>query len=102
MGKGGKAPKPTPAQEETERLNLELLRTNLAAAKKPAAVSDLRIPEPQALAAAPARNAADVLAAEDAARKKAGTRTNAGARTLFAGNTGGYKGSGAPAKTLLG
>lgn len=102
MGKGGKAPRPTPAQEEAERLNLELMRTNLAAAKKPATLNDLRIPEPQAFSPAPSRNAADVLAAEYAARWKSGRRTNAGARTLFAGNTGGYKGPGAPARTLLG
>lgn len=88
MGKNPKAPAQTPAQIEAERLNNELLRTNLANAKKPAAVPDLRAPEATLLAPAPARNAADVLAAEEAARKKSGKRTNAGRGTLFAGDTG--------------
>lgn len=98
MGKAPSAPKQTPAQLEAERLNNELLRVNLANARKPANVPDLRVPEATLFAPAPARNAADVLAAEEAARKKSAKRTNTGRGTLFAGNTGAPVGM----KTLLG
>ena len=100
--KGGKTPK---RNKKQERLQTKLMQAQLKQAQKKS--KPVHIPEPAPVlpsAPPPSESSADSLEAERVARRKSKNRTNAGANTLFAGETGGVQ---KPAglggnKTLLG
>ena len=78
---------------------MELMKAQLAAAKKPVKLPEIAVPPPAAPPPPPpSQSSADVLAAEQSARKQAGGRSGY-SRTLFAGASPGALGG---QRTLLG
>ena len=104
MGGSPKAPKASDSQLEAERLQTELMQTQLKQAK---ANETLKVPTVKPLKPIPppppptTTTSADAENAAQQAKRAALMRTNSNRGTLFAGETGGYKGALAP-KTLLG
>lgn len=97
--KGGAAPV---VNRAAERLQMKLLKSQLKQSKKGVHMPAIPVPEPTPPSAPPpSQTSSDVLDAEQEARRAAGRRTNNGSGTLFAGNTGGYRGLGGT-RTLLG
>lgn len=102
MGGSTKAPKPSDQSEKNERLSEKLMQQQLDQAKKPLEFPNITAPKALSQAPLPTASAsADVAAAEEEARRAAGRRTNTARKTLFAGETGGWKPP-AMKKTLLG
>ena len=100
--KGAKMPQPSKAQKKQEALSLKLMKQQLKASQQPMGIEmpSIEIPEmPPTPPPPPAAMSSDVADAEQDARRKASKRTNYGAGTIFAGETGGYLGG---QKTLLG
>lgn len=89
--KGGKPREPSSAERENTRLSNELLKVQLADAKKRAKES-LFIPEPQAPVVHPEAVTVETLDAEQQAKRDA-ARKKGLAKTFVAGETGGYTGS---------
>lgn len=96
MGSSPKPPKPSQKQQELEALQIDLMEKQLEELEKPP--QQIKLPKPLPPPPPPAMVSADTEAAGYAARSQAMRRTNTARRTLFAGETGGYKGP----KTLLG
>lgn len=104
MGGSSKAPKTSDEQRRNERESLRIQQEQLKFAQKPLELPKVEASKPLPPQPPPAStSSADVAAAEEEARRKALNRTNAGRGTLFAGETGGYKGQTLGGqKTLLG
>lgn len=97
MGGSAKIPKQSDDQRKMERLQQELMETQLEAAQRPMEFPEVTPPKPPLPPAPPAgQTSADVAQAEQEARRRALRRTNSARNTLFAGETGGRQ------KTLLG
>lgn len=103
--KGAKAPQQSSQSKRNERLQEQLMRQQLASAKNfempeiPQAAPLLPAPPP------PSATSADTIEAARDMRRQANRRTSAGRSTIFAGETGGYRPTGAGLggqKTLLG
>ncbi len=99
MGGSAKTPKTSANQQELEDIQLTLLRKQLDEAENPKPEKKIEIPKPLPPPPPPAQVSGDTEAAANAARAQAMRRTNTARRTLFAGETGGYRPA---AKTLLG
>ena len=103
MGGSPKSPKVSDSQLKAEGLQTELMQTQLEQAK---ANATLKVPTVKPLKPIPppapptTQTSADAEAAAQQAKRDALRRTNSNRGTLFAGETGGYKGALAP-KTLL-
>lgn len=98
MGGSAKPPKQTDEQKRSEALSYKLMQEQYRQAKNPLPLPEIKPPPPIPNVAPPAQTiSGEAEQAASAARRAAGNRTNAGKRTLFAGETGGYK-----PKTLLG
>lgn len=104
MGGSAKAPKASDEQVQNDRLSAELMKEQLKQAKKPPVIPDIKVPPPAPPPPPPpSTSSADAVDAAREARIQASRRLNSAKGTLFAGETGGYKGSGlGGAKTLLG
>lgn len=97
--KGAAVPK---VNKQKERLELQLMQAQLAQANRKIEIPHVAVPPaPLPPPPPPGASSSDALDAESDARRKALRRTNTGAGTLFAAETGGYLG-GSPANTLLG
>lgn len=85
---------PTKQQQQSEALQLQLLQQQLAASKKPVEMPAGIAPTPAAPPPPPppSSSSADALEAANDNKRRAFGRTNANRGTLFAGETGGYRG----------
>lgn len=101
MGGKAKPPKQSASALENETLTNNLLKQQLADAKKPAVIPDIKIPPPVLTPPPVSQSSGDQFQAAQEAKRRAAGRTNTGRGTLFGGETGGYKPAAAP-KTLLG
>lgn len=100
--KGAKAPQMSKSQKQAEKLQLKLMQQQLKQSSAGIEMPEIEMPAapPPAPPPPPGAASSDVADAEQEARRKASKRTNFGAGTLFAGETGGYSLGGS--KTLLG
>ena len=97
MGGSAKPPQQSANQAKLEDLQMQSLKAQLDAAKKPIETPKFDIPKPLPPLAPPiVQTQADQFQAAQDARRKAASRINAGRNTLFAGDTG------AGRQTLLG
>lgn len=96
MGGSPKPPKISDVERKAQQQQLRLMREQMEAADRP--VSIPKIPKPIPPPPPPTESSADIEAAMDDQRRKAAKRRNSGSGTLFAGETGGYRGT----QTLLG
>jgi acetylornithine deacetylase/succinyl-diaminopimelate desuccinylase-like protein len=102
MGGGAKPPKESDSQRklaEAQAAELERQKKEAENAKPleiPKAPKILPTPPP------PSQMSSDAVDAAEEARRKAGQRTNSARGTLFAGETGGFKGPLGGKQTLLG
>lgn len=85
---------PTKQQQQAEALQLQLLKKQLKDSQKPVEMPAGIAPTPSAPPPPPPPSAssADALEAATDAKRKAYGRTNANRGTLFAGETGGFRG----------
>jgi hypothetical protein len=103
MGGSAKAPKESDSARASQKLQDKLMKEQLRQAQMPAKVPEIKVPKPLPPPPPPAATVSgDVAQAEEDSRRKAGQRTNTARKTLFAGETGGYKGTLGGGKTLLG
>lgn len=104
MGGSSKPPKQSDEQRELERLQIELLEKQLEQANEPIKFPEIKPPKPLPPPPPPAVDSDEIAQKMEDERRKAMRRTNTARNTLFAGETGPYKGGSALGgqKTLLG
>lgn len=104
MGSSAKAPKQSSSQKKAEQLQIETLERQKKEAERPVVTPEIKLPKPTPPPPPPAppQQSIDGQNAEEDARRKAARRVNSGRNTLFAGETGGYKGAAGAKTTLLG
>jgi hypothetical protein len=89
--KGGGAPR---VNKRLEAQQEKLIKAQIAQANQKFEIPEIAVPPPAAPPPPPpVANSADVLDAQVAARRGALRRRSPGRSTIFAGNTGGYKGA---------
>jgi hypothetical protein len=103
-GGGAKAPQQSKQQRKNELLQERLMTAQLKQSSQPIEFPEIAQPAPALPPPpAPSQTSADVTEAEQQARRTALRRNSPGRKTIFAGETGGYRPSALGGqKTILG